>query len=232
MEIVGNIAAVFISIVLGMMGGGGSILTVPVLVYLLHLDAITATTYSLFIVGVTSLTGGTRAYIKKQVDFKAVSEFGIPSIFSIFIARHFILPAVPEKLFSIGNIEVTRGVAKERSNTGGCVEGADRVAKERKGTGGRVVVGCVAHERSSTGGCVAAAGDVVMERLRTCGRVVVAVHMAVERLKADRRILATGCKTEERIVTLGGISAEIAAVRRRKNRSSRRRERKAGQGEC
>ena len=110
MEIAGYIAAVFIGIVLGMMGGGGSILTVPVLVYMLHLDALTATTYSLFIVGVTSLTGGTRAYIKKQVDFKTVSEFGIPSIFSIFIARHFILPAIPPKLFSIGNIEITRDV--------------------------------------------------------------------------------------------------------------------------
>src|SRR4030095_3804550 len=108
MEIAGYIAAVFIGIVLGMMGGGGSILTVPVLVYLLHLDAIAATTYSLFIVGITSLTGGTRAYIKKQVDFKTVSEFGIPSIFSIFITRHFILPAIPEKLFSVGNMEFTR----------------------------------------------------------------------------------------------------------------------------
>lgn len=108
MEIAGYIAAIFIGIVLGMMGGGGSILTVPVLVYLLHLDPITATTYSLFIVGVTSLTGGARAYIKKQVDFKAVSEFGIPSIFSIFITRHFILPAIPEELFSIGNIDITR----------------------------------------------------------------------------------------------------------------------------
>ena len=110
MEIAGYIAAVFIGIVLGMMGGGGSILTVPVLVYLLHLDAITATTYSLFIVGATSLTGGTRAYLKKQVDFKAVSEFGIPSIFSIYITRHFILPAIPEKLFFIGNFEITRDI--------------------------------------------------------------------------------------------------------------------------
>lgn len=111
MEIVGYIAAVFIGIILGMMGGGGSILTVPVLVYLFHLDAITATTYSLFIVGVTSMTGGTRAYIKKHVDFKAVSEFGIPSIFSIYITRHFILPAIPnEKLFSIGSIDFTRDV--------------------------------------------------------------------------------------------------------------------------
>lgn len=108
MEIAGYIAAVFIGIVLGLMGGGGSILTVPVLVYLLEIDAVTATTYSLFIVGVTSLTGGTRAYIKKQVDFKAVSEFGIPSIFSIFITRHFILPAIPVELFSIGKLDITR----------------------------------------------------------------------------------------------------------------------------
>ncbi len=108
MEIAGYIAAIFIGIVLGMMGGGGSILTVPVLVYLFHVDAITATTYSLFIVGATSLIGGTRAYVKKHVDFKSVSEFGIPSIFSIFITRHYILPAIPEKLFSIGNLELTR----------------------------------------------------------------------------------------------------------------------------
>jgi uncharacterized membrane protein YfcA len=110
MEIAGYIAAVFIGIVLGMMGGGGSILTVPVLVYLFHVSPLTATTYSLFIVGVTSLAGGTRAYIKKMVDFKAVSEFGIPSIFSIFITRHYILPAIPEKIFSIGKTEITRDI--------------------------------------------------------------------------------------------------------------------------
>jgi uncharacterized membrane protein YfcA len=108
MEIAGYIAAIFIGIVLGMMGGGGSILTVPVLVYLLSVNPVTATTYSLFIVGATSLTGGARAYRKKLVDFKAVSEFGIPSIFSIFITRHYILPAIPSDLFSIGSITITR----------------------------------------------------------------------------------------------------------------------------
>jgi uncharacterized membrane protein YfcA len=92
------------------MGGGGSILTVPVLVYLFHVDPLTATTYSLFIVGITSMTGGARAYAKKQVDFKAVTEFGIPSIFAIFITRHYILPAIPEHLFSIGKIDFTRNV--------------------------------------------------------------------------------------------------------------------------
>src|SRR5262245_59172944 len=108
MEIIGYIAAVFIGIVLGLMGGGGSILTVPVLVYLFYVNPLTATTYSLFIIGVTSMMGGTRAYAKKQVDFRSVSEFGIPSIFAIFIARHFLLPAIPEKLFSIGKIDFTK----------------------------------------------------------------------------------------------------------------------------
>jgi len=107
-EIAGYIAAVIIGISLGMMGGGGSILTVPVLVYLLHVNPVAATTYSLFIVGITSLTGGTRYYSKKLVDFRAVTEFGIPSIFSIFITRHYILPAIPAKLFTIGNIAITR----------------------------------------------------------------------------------------------------------------------------
>jgi uncharacterized membrane protein YfcA len=110
MEIAGYIAALFIGLSLGMVGGGGSILTVPVLVYLFHIDAIIATTYSLFIVGITSLTGGVRAYTKKLIDFKSVTEFGIPSIFSVFITRHFILPAIPPYLFSIGDIQITKNV--------------------------------------------------------------------------------------------------------------------------
>ncbi|MCG2614664.1 sulfite exporter TauE/SafE family protein [Terrimonas sp. NA20] len=106
MEILGYLAAVLIGVSLGMVGSGGSILTVPVLVYLMSVNPMLATTSSLFIVGSTSLIGGLRAYGKKQVNFKAVTEFGIPSIFSIFIARHYILPELPDRLFSIGNIQV------------------------------------------------------------------------------------------------------------------------------
>jgi uncharacterized membrane protein YfcA len=108
MEIPGYIAAVLIGISLGLIGGGGSILTVPVLVYLFHVDPLLATTWSLFIVGITSLTGGIRAYVKKKVDFKTVSEFGIPSILSIFITRHYILPAIPEVLYTSGNFTVKK----------------------------------------------------------------------------------------------------------------------------
>lgn len=106
MEIIGYLAAVLIGISLGMVGSGGSILTVPVLVYLMSVNPLLATTSSLFIVGSTSLIGGLRAYGKKLVNFKAVTEFGIPSIFSIFITRHYILPALPDHLFSIGNVHI------------------------------------------------------------------------------------------------------------------------------
>ena len=98
MEIAAYFIAVVIGISLGLIGGGGSILTVPVLVYMLHIDPLVATTYSLFIVGITSLAGGARAYTRKLVDFRAVSLFGIPSILAIFIARHFILPAQCQNL--------------------------------------------------------------------------------------------------------------------------------------
>lgn len=110
MEIVGYIASVLIGISLGMVGSGGSILTVPVLVYLMHINPLLATTSSLFIVGTTSLVGGLRAYSKKLVDFRAVTEFGIPSIFSIFITRHYLLPAIPEHLFTIGKEVVTKNM--------------------------------------------------------------------------------------------------------------------------
>ena len=109
MEILGYIAAVLIGLSLGLIGGGGSILTVPVLVYLFHIEPLLATTWSLFIVGVTSLTGGIRSYVKKRVDFKSVSEFGFPSIVSIFVTRQFLLPAIPDPVFSTVNFTITKG---------------------------------------------------------------------------------------------------------------------------
>jgi len=105
----GYIIAMLIGISLGLIGGGGSILTVPVLVYLLGVDPVLATTYSLFIVGVTSLVGGTKAYLNKLVDFRSVSLFGIPSILTVFIARHFILPHIPEILFTLGSFQAKKG---------------------------------------------------------------------------------------------------------------------------
>ncbi len=108
MEIIGYTASVLIGISLGLIGSGGSILTVPVLVYLMNINPLLATTSSLFIVGMTSFVGGIKAYSENRVDFEAVTEFGIPSIFSIFITRHFILPALPDPLFTAAKTEVSK----------------------------------------------------------------------------------------------------------------------------
>ncbi|HRO74349.1 MAG TPA: TSUP family transporter, partial [Saprospiraceae bacterium] len=69
-EIFGYVASVLIGISLGLIGSGGSILTVPVLVYLFSVDAVAATAYSLFIVGLTAAVGSYKYFTKELVNIK------------------------------------------------------------------------------------------------------------------------------------------------------------------
>lgn len=108
MEILGYALAVFIGVVLGLIGGGGSILAVPVLVYVFHLDPTMATSYSLFIVGLTSLAGAVFQATKRNVDFKATATFGITSVFTVFLTRKYLLPIIPEELFHVAGFAVHR----------------------------------------------------------------------------------------------------------------------------
>ena len=98
MQIAGYIAALFIGISLGLIGGGGSILTVPVLVYLFGISPILATSYSLFVVGSTSLIGSFNSWQKGLVDFKTGLLFGVTSIITVFITRKIIIPRIPEDI--------------------------------------------------------------------------------------------------------------------------------------
>ncbi len=111
MDIAGYIASLFIGISLGLIGGGGSILTVPVLVYLFHVDAVAATAYSLFIVGVSSIAGSVSYLNKRQVDRKTVFIFGIPSVAAVFLARTFILPLIPAEIFRWEKFVLTKDIA-------------------------------------------------------------------------------------------------------------------------
>jgi len=110
-EIIGYIGALAIGVVLGLVGGGGSILTVPVLVYLLGLNPIISTAYSLFIVGVTALIGALKNIRKGLVDFRTAIVFATPALISVYITRRFIIPAIPENLFTVGGVMITRDVA-------------------------------------------------------------------------------------------------------------------------
>lgn len=110
MEIAGYLAAILIGVSLGLIGGGGSILTVPVFVYLMHVHPVLATTYSLFVVGSCSLVGGARAYFNRLIDYRVVLYFGLSSVVAVFLVRRFVLPFIPEHLFTVGGINITKGV--------------------------------------------------------------------------------------------------------------------------
>ncbi|KAL0225740.1 hypothetical protein P9112_013064 [Eukaryota sp. TZLM1-RC] len=109
-EIFGYIAAVFIGITLGLIGGGGSILTVPVLVFLFKIKPTSATAYSLFIVGITSGIGSIPFFKRKLVCVQTAVVFGIPSIIAVFSTRAFLLPLLPETFISISSFTLTKDI--------------------------------------------------------------------------------------------------------------------------
>ena len=110
MEIAGYIASLFIGVSLGLIGGGGSILTLPVLVYFFGISPTLAISYSLFIVGSTSLVGALNNARRGLVNLKTVFLFGSSSITTVFIARKFIIPFLPDVFFTIGNFQVTHAL--------------------------------------------------------------------------------------------------------------------------
>lgn len=110
MELIGYTAAVLIGVSLGLIGGGGSILTVPILVYFFHIDPVIAGTYSLIVVGITSAAGSISHYQKGNVDFKKVMVFGLPSLIAILLMRKFVMPAIPLVVFKLGTYVVTKSI--------------------------------------------------------------------------------------------------------------------------
>lgn len=109
MDVLGYVGALFIGLVLGLTGGGGSILTVPILVYLMSINPVTATAYSLFIVGTTSTFGAIQNYRKNLVDIKNGFIFAIPSFVAVYLTRKFIVPEIPKVI-----IEYPILITKER----------------------------------------------------------------------------------------------------------------------
>jgi uncharacterized membrane protein YfcA len=107
-EIVGYILALLIGVSLGLIGGGGSILAVPVLAYLFNLDEKIATAYSLFIVGTAALVGGARQSKNGYVDWRTAVVFGFPAILGVWIIRHYVVPVLPDVLFTLGHYDITR----------------------------------------------------------------------------------------------------------------------------
>lgn len=110
MEIIGYIGALLMGVSLGLIGGGGSILTVPILVYLFATDAVLATAYSLFIVGLTSLVGSLSHISQGNIHWRTAFVFGLPSIVGVYLTRLYVVPIIPSTVFQIGEFELTKSL--------------------------------------------------------------------------------------------------------------------------
>jgi uncharacterized membrane protein YfcA len=108
--VLGYILAVVVGVSLGLIGSGGSILTVPILVYIMGVEPVLATAYSLFIVGATALVGGVQSARQGRVDFKTAIIFGIPSIIAVYATRALIVPLIPDHVFTAFGFEVTKPI--------------------------------------------------------------------------------------------------------------------------
>ncbi|MCF8416000.1 MAG: sulfite exporter TauE/SafE family protein [Crocinitomicaceae bacterium] len=106
----GYILAIVVGVSLGLIGSGGSILTVPILVYIMGVEPVLATAYSLFIVGATALVGGVQSARQGRVDFKTAIIFGIPSIIAVYATRALIVPLIPDHAFTAFGFEVTKPI--------------------------------------------------------------------------------------------------------------------------
>jgi uncharacterized membrane protein YfcA len=106
-EIIGYSCAALIGISLGLTGSGGSILTVPVLVYLFHFSPLIATSYSLFIVGTTSLVGTVNSYFNRLIDLRTALLFGTSSVATVFVTRKFIVPLIPSHIATIDGYDIS-----------------------------------------------------------------------------------------------------------------------------
>ena len=109
-SIFGYFGALFIGLIIGLLGGGGSILTVPLLVYLLAYNPVVATAYSLFVVGSSSLIGAIQKYKNGNVAIKTGLAFSFPSFIAVYASRRFLVPAIPDKLFTTQNFIFTKDI--------------------------------------------------------------------------------------------------------------------------
>ncbi len=82
-------------VLLGLLGGGGGILTVPILVGFFGMAATQATGASLFVVGIASLVGAAQGLLRREVELRAALLIAVPSAIGAFMARAVVVPQLP-----------------------------------------------------------------------------------------------------------------------------------------
>lgn len=110
-EIFGYIGALIVGVVLGLMGGGGSIIAIPILTYLFHLNPITTTAYSLFVVGTSSSIGTLNNWKKGLIDYRVAIVFAIPAFLAVYVVRKYLMPMIPLEIITTNGFVITRDMA-------------------------------------------------------------------------------------------------------------------------
>jgi len=108
LEIVGFFGAFLTGIVIGLFGGGGSILAVPIFVYFFKLNPVLATSYSMFVVGSSAAVGTIININKKLIAYKTAVIFTLPALVSVYMTRLFLIPNIPDILFSFKDFDITK----------------------------------------------------------------------------------------------------------------------------
>ncbi|MEM6525175.1 MAG: sulfite exporter TauE/SafE family protein [Bacteroidota bacterium] len=110
-DILGYFVAVVIGFTLGLIGGGGSILTVPALVYILGVNPVLSTAYSLFIVGMSALAGAFTYMRKGLLHYRTAFVFAVPSFVAVYLTRKLLVPAIPNEIARWGDLILTKDMA-------------------------------------------------------------------------------------------------------------------------
>jgi len=108
MIVFGLICTFLMGITLGIFGAGGSILTVPILVFVMSVPAESATAYSLFIVGVTAIFGAYSYYKKDLICFKIGLIFAFPAFIGVYLVRLLLMPALPDVVCQFGDWQMMK----------------------------------------------------------------------------------------------------------------------------
>jgi uncharacterized membrane protein YfcA len=108
LDALGYVAMLFVGGSLGLIGGGGAILTVPIMVYLFKIPAVVATSYSLFVVGLSSLFGVLRYHKERLVDYRTAVVFSLPSFLGTYLARRVFMPWIPDTILQFGDASLSK----------------------------------------------------------------------------------------------------------------------------
>ena len=107
-EILGFFGAFIVGLILGLIGSGGSILSVPILVYLFGINRVTATAYSLFIVGTTSLIGSIKNLRKKLINYSSTLLFSFSAVITVYLTRKYVINLIPQTIINSRSLSLSK----------------------------------------------------------------------------------------------------------------------------